>query len=64
LQSQTPLSDDFWADNNIIDLDFHHPGIPTLMGAASDDHNQRQLSALSLADLTLHFPAPPPKALL
>jgi hypothetical protein len=63
-QSQQSLTDDFWADNNIADPDFHCPGILTLMGAAPDAHNRMRLSALSLADLTLHFPAPPPKALL
>jgi hypothetical protein len=63
-QSQQSLADDFWADHNIVDPDFHRPGIPTLMGAASDAHDRIRLSALSLADLTLDFPAPPPKALL
>jgi hypothetical protein len=38
-QSQQSLTDDFWADNNIIDPDFHRPGILTLMGAGSDAHN-------------------------
>jgi len=63
-QSQQSLADDFWFDNNTIDPDFHRPGIPTLMGAASNDHDQRRLSALSLADLTPDFPTPPSKALL
>jgi hypothetical protein len=63
-QSQQSLADDFWADNNVVDPDFHRPGIPTLMGAASNDYDQRRLSALSLADLTFDFPTPPSKALL
>jgi hypothetical protein len=64
LQSQQSLADDFWAENTTINPDFHRPGIPTLIGAASNKHNRRRLSALSLVDLTLHFPTPPPKALL
>jgi hypothetical protein len=63
-QSQQSLADDFWFDKNIINPDFHRPGIPMLMGAASDAHDRIWLSALSLPDLTPDFPAPPSKALL
>jgi hypothetical protein len=38
---QQSLTDNLWAENNTINPDFHCPGIPTLMGAASNDHNQR-----------------------
>jgi hypothetical protein len=55
LQLQTPLSDDFWFNKNIINPDFYRPGIPMLIGAASDTYNHMRLSALSLADLTLDF---------
>jgi hypothetical protein len=41
LQSQQSLTNNFWAENNTINPDFHHPGIPTLMGAAFDDHDRR-----------------------
>ena len=61
-QSQLPVPDDFWADTNTIDPDFHRPGVPVHLRATPIYPTHSRWSSLS--DLSLSFPSPPRTALL